>query len=160
MLTNPWLSSARQAGQSTNRKYHSYLQKIKYGDFSVYVHKRKRVSQLHADPGQDDDNSPTEIFQGRVVYQDKQKVISVTFRQEKIEKYTSTFFNNTIPRLYFSRILPEGHEIFTIIENGDLNGLTRILDARTVSLNDRDIVGRCLLSVRIAVYTPVTRRKR
>ncbi len=51
------------------------------------------------------------------------------------------------PALSVSAILANDSEVFRLIKDGNLEGLIRSLSLRKVFLTDRDIDGRCLLSV-------------
>lgn len=69
--------------------------------------------------------------------------ISVTFQQIT---YANTFLS-TKPVVSFSTHIPYDSPVFSAIEDGDLDGLIKLLSEGQASLNDRDVEGRCLLHV-------------
>ena len=66
---------------------------------------------------------------------------------QQMNSYAGTFLKK--PALSISALLPCDAEPFRLIEEGDLDGLTRLLSLREAFLTDRDLEGRSLLSVSI-----------
>lgn len=55
------------------------------------------------------------------------------------------------PVLSFHAIIPDDSEVFRLVEGGDIEGLTKLLQRRSASLTDCDTKGRSLLGVRFPI---------
>ena len=77
--------------------------------------------------------------------------ISASFEQ----RITSLGFNCPYPRLAFHPIVPENADIFTAIQEGDMDWMLALLDTGKASLRDCDPVGRSLLHVCIHLHGDV-----
>ena len=71
----------------------------------------------------------------------------IAVKIQQMNSYEGSFLKK--PALSISALLPHDAESFRLIEEGDLNGLIRLLSLREAFLTDRDLEGRSLLSVSI-----------
>lgn len=91
------------------------------------------------------------IFEGTVNLIPNETISKTKISTSFWQKCTENGYFSLKPTLSFCAIIPENSHIFTLVREGDLEGLIRHVQQGHASLTDCDPEGRTLLNVRLEI---------
>ena len=134
------------------RKYYEHEEMYRrydtsMGTLTVQTNSRKLRDRIDKDHEDGEHDELIEVFEGNIAFlprsDHRNSMMSLSFQQRM--SYQGSYLRK--PTIFFSAIVPEDSEVFSVVKKDALDDLLRLFATGAAKYTDRDPEGRSLLKV-------------
>ena len=100
-------------------------------------------------------NNTAEVFVASITFIPKDARFGYKISSSFLQTLTADEALSRIPTLSFCRMIANDSQVFSLVREGELDGLLTLLEGRQATLTDCDEEGRSLLSASLLDFQPI-----